>query len=126
MSDKAIHINYEEYTQHFPYIDDDAIYVPSESVTRSDLMPAYKVLITKELFVEAYNKWIEGKEPVSKTFIEGVKPEDDYFTILNWYRNLYYKEGNNTEQGIMANTINELFKDLQAQKAENKFIDSCI
>ena len=67
MSDKAIHVKHEEgfykgYTQHFPYVGDDAIYVPVESVTRSDLMTAYKALITKELFVEAYNKWIRGED----------------------------------------------------------------
>ena len=56
-----------------------------------------------------------------KTFIEGVKPEDDYFKILNWYRNLNYKEGNNTERGIMANAINELFMDLKNRTAEDKF-----
>ena len=56
-----------------------------------------------------------------KTFIDGVKPEDDYFTILNWYRNLNYKEGNNTERGIMSAAINELFMDLKNRKAEDKF-----
>ena len=66
MSDNVLHIKHEEgffkgYTQHFPYVGDDAIYVPAESVTRSDLMPVYKQLITKELFVEAYNKWIKGE-----------------------------------------------------------------
>lgn len=34
----------------------------------------------------------------------------DPIEILNWYRNLYYKEGLNTEQGIVANAINELLK----------------
>lgn len=29
--------------------------------------------------------------------------------ILNWYRNLYYKEELNTERGVMALTINSLF-----------------
>lgn len=29
--------------------------------------------------------------------------------ILNWYRNLYYTEPSNTERGIMANAINDLF-----------------
>lgn len=29
--------------------------------------------------------------------------------ILNWYRNLYYKEGIETERGLMAMTINDLF-----------------
>ena len=34
---------------------------------------------------------------------------EDPLEILNWYRNLYYKEPGNTEQGIMANAINDLF-----------------
>ena len=58
---------------------------------------------------------------MSDTFVKGVKPEDDYFTIFNWYRNLYYKEGNNTEQGIIADAINDLFMDLKNRKAEDKF-----
>ena len=28
--------------------------------------------------------------------------------ILNYYRNLYYKESSNTERGIVANAINEI------------------
>lgn len=32
-------------------------------------------------------------------------PED----ILNWYRNLYYKEDKNTEHRIVAEAINEFF-----------------
>ena len=38
--------------------------------------------------------------------------------ILNWYRNLYYTESQNTERGIMAKAINDLFmeyKDVFAQ-----------
>ena len=38
--------------------------------------------------------------------------------ILNWYRNLYYKEGNNTERGIMANVINNLFMEMKAKGIE--------
>ena len=29
--------------------------------------------------------------------------------ILNWYRNLYYKESRTTERGIMAEALNDLF-----------------
>lgn len=56
-----------------------------------------------------------GKDkPVSKDFLEeyfvkGAKecgsPED----ILNWYRNLYYKEDKNSEHGIVAEALNEFF-----------------
>ena len=32
----------------------------------------------------------------------------DPLEILNWYRNLYYKEGADTERGFMARVINTL------------------
>ena len=32
--------------------------------------------------------------------------------ILNYYRNLYYKEPLTTEQGIVANAINEVFNEM--------------
>lgn len=39
----------------------------------------------------------------------------DPLEILNWYRNLYYKEPSNTERGIMANAINDLFMKYRKQ-----------
>ena len=36
--------------------------------------------------------------------------------ILNYYRNLYYKESLDTEQGIMARAINDMF--MKAKKLE--------
>ena len=46
-----------------------------------------------------------------KIFIEEVHKNNmtDPIEILNWYRNLYYKEGSNTERGIVAMAINDLF-----------------
>lgn len=46
-----------------------------------------------------------------KTFVREVKKHmmTNPLDILNWYRNLYYTEGNNTEHGIMAEAINDLF-----------------
>ena len=66
MSGKVLHIKHEEgffkgYTEHFPYVGDDAIYVPCEPITKNEVTSYYKPLITKELFVEAYNKWITGE-----------------------------------------------------------------
>lgn len=48
-------------------------------------------------------------------FVEEVKKHNmtDPFEILNWYRNLYYKEGNHTEHGIVAEAINDLFMSLK-------------
>ena len=45
-----------------------------------------------------------------KYFVEQViKHNMDTLAILNWYRNLYYTESSNTERGIMARAINDLF-----------------
>ena len=50
-----------------------------------------------------------SKDFLEEYFVEGAKecssPED----ILNWYRNLYYKEGQNTERRIIAEAINDYF-----------------
>lgn len=44
-------------------------------------------------------------------FVEEVIEDNitDPIEILNWYRNLYYKEASDTERGIMANAIGDLF-----------------
>ena len=44
-------------------------------------------------------------------FVEEVHKNNmtDPLEILNWYRNLYYQEGLNTERGMMAVAINALF-----------------
>ena len=44
-------------------------------------------------------------------FVKEVKEYNmtDPLEILNWYRNLYYKENDYTEHGIMAEAINDLF-----------------
>lgn len=53
-------------------------------------------------------------KPLSKDFLEEYfvkgaekcnSPED----VLNWYRNLYYKEDENTKRRIVAEAINEFF-----------------
>ena len=72
-------------------------------------------------FYDEENTIIKYIPSDDKTFIDGVKPDDDCYKILNWYRNLNYKEESNTERGIMANAINELFMDLKNKVAENKF-----
>ena len=46
-------------------------------------------------------------------FVSNAKNMDSYMEILNWYRNLYYTENTNTERGIMAWTINDLFMSLR-------------
>ena len=52
----------EEWEKQYPYVDDYGIFVPIEEYKRHDDAGIFKCIITKELFVEAYNKWIKEKE----------------------------------------------------------------
>ena len=51
----------EEYVQNPSYIDDDGIWIPYHPYTRKGTASAYKMVISKDLFIEAYNKWIKGE-----------------------------------------------------------------
>lgn len=50
----------EVYVKQYPYVDDAGIYIPCEEYVQEGFGSNYKLLISKELFVEAYNKWIKG------------------------------------------------------------------
>lgn len=66
----------------------------------------------KKVIQDKINKIINAElsQIAENNFVEEVyKNEMDVLEILNWYRNLYYKEGNNTERGVMAEAINQLF-----------------
>ena len=44
-----------------------------------------------------------------KHFVEECKNIKGCMNILNWYRNLYYKAEPDTEHGIIARAINDMF-----------------
>ena len=47
---------------------------------------------------------------LNKMFVEEVQNHNmTPIEILNYYRNFYYKEDDDIEQGIMARTINDIF-----------------
>lgn len=48
--------------QQKPYVGEDGIYFPTEEFVPEGYASTYRCLITKELFVEAFNKWIKNKE----------------------------------------------------------------
>lgn len=56
-------------------------------------------------------------DELEKFFVENIKKHNmtDPLEILNWYRNLYYKENSGTERGIMAYAINDLFMKYKEQ-----------
>lgn len=50
-----------------PYVNDDGIYVPIAYAAYGNLV-YHQRIITKEMFVEAYNKWI--KKELTSTFVD--------------------------------------------------------
>lgn len=52
-------------------------------------------------------------DEIGQYFVSNVKKSDSYAEILNWYRNLYYTENDNTERGIVTRAINDLFMSLK-------------
>lgn len=53
---------YEIYVEQKPYVGEDGIYIPLEPYVPEGFASNYKCIITKEIFVEAYNKWIKNNK----------------------------------------------------------------
>lgn len=49
------------YIKQEPYVDDDGIWIPYEKYVLEGYASAYRLVMSKEIFVEAYNKWIKGE-----------------------------------------------------------------
>lgn len=54
------------YTKQKPYIDDYGIYVPEQEYVPQGTRGSYKCIMTKEVFVEAYNRWIKNENTTSR------------------------------------------------------------
>lgn len=51
------------YVKQNPYVDDDGIYVPVNEYVQEGCAGTYRLVLSREMFVEAFNKWIkEGAE----------------------------------------------------------------
>ena len=64
LNDSQTSIEFEtskEYVLNSPYINDDGIWIPCQSYTPKGTESVYKMLMSKDLFIEAYNKWIKGE-----------------------------------------------------------------
>lgn len=48
------------YIKQNPYVGEDGIYVPLEPYVQEGCSSNHKCIMTKEMFVEAYNKWIKN------------------------------------------------------------------
>ena len=48
------------YIKQEPYVDNHGIYMPINEYVPEGCESMYRCIMTKEMFVEAYNKWIVG------------------------------------------------------------------
>ena len=51
----------EKLVKHEPYVDDEGIWYPCHEYTPEWMDTNYKLIVSKEMFIEAYNKWIKGE-----------------------------------------------------------------
>lgn len=50
-----------EYVPQKPYVDDEGIWTPINAYVPKGCVSDYKLVMSKEMFIEAYNKWIKGE-----------------------------------------------------------------
>lgn len=50
------------YVKQHPYLGEDGIYMPCHDYALEGTTSAYRLVISKDMFVEAYNKWIKGEQ----------------------------------------------------------------
>lgn len=55
------------YIKQEPYIDDYGIHVPEQTYVPQGTRGTYTCIMTKEMFVEAYNKWIKNIDVTSRS-----------------------------------------------------------
>lgn len=50
------------YIKQKPFVDDHGIYMPVNEYVHEGCASQYRCLMTKEMFIEAYNKWIKNDD----------------------------------------------------------------
>lgn len=58
--EQAIEYEHRKYIKQEPYVDDNGIWTPYEEYVLEGCASDYKLVMSKEMFIEAYNKWIKG------------------------------------------------------------------
>ena len=51
-------MNEKKWVKHDPIVDDDGIYIPDYRYTLEGKVPTYQLVMTREMFREAYRKYI--------------------------------------------------------------------
>lgn len=50
-----------KYVKQYPYVDDKGIWMPIQEYVLDTMACDYRMVMSKEMFVDAYNKWIKGE-----------------------------------------------------------------
>lgn len=66
------------YIKQEPYVDNYGMYEPINTYVPEGCESMYRCVITKEMFVEAYNKWIKGEPNVFDNPFAGQDNADDW------------------------------------------------
>ena len=61
MVSQPISLKRSAYIKQEPYVDDDGIWIPYEEYVFDGCAGDYRLVMSKDMFVEAYNKWIKGE-----------------------------------------------------------------
>lgn len=66
------------YIRQEPYVDDHGIYTPVHEYVPEGCASMYQRIMTKEMFVEAYNKWIKNNNDDQHSCFDGQDSADDW------------------------------------------------
>lgn len=64
LTDSQVSIEFEnsvEYVKNSPYVNDKGIWVPCHEYSRKGTASTYRLFMSKEMFIDAYNRWIKGE-----------------------------------------------------------------
>lgn len=65
------------YIKQKPYVDNYGIYMPVNEYVPEGSASMYRCIMTKEMFVEAYNKWIKSSaDDNSRSFVDQDDADD--------------------------------------------------
>ena len=73
--EQYISLEQPHYIRQEPFVDHRGIYMPVDEYVHEGCQSQYRCIITREMFVEAYNKWIKNAD--SNPFV-GVDDADDW------------------------------------------------
>ena len=66
------------YIRQEPYVNNHGIYIPDNEYVPEGCASLYKCIITKEMFIEAYDRWIQSSLRATENNFVGVDDADDW------------------------------------------------